>query len=253
MRILWVALLASCAPRPVPDEADDPLRPLARIARELDRGIAEFLAGKSPVDSFPAWRVNPRGAEKLRAQLLEAKVASATNLGFQLDLRLYRDDTCVFVVSAFVYADAGGAALVKVSSRREEPPPPGAPGVLDDDADLEDLVGPDRPFAEAARSLRRGLAGARILDADRLKTLLPDSKLRRDALDDLAKARGRLETAAKGVAEARAGRLLVRVDDQVFLARDASGRLVGTIAGDFDSPPGGRVAFRLKDYTPLAP
>lgn len=206
--------------------------------------------------AFPAWQINPRGAEQIRGRLRAARAASASNLGFQLDLRLYRNDTCTYVVSTFVHADAQGAALMKVSSRRVEPLPPGAPGVLDDDAGFEELTGRNLPFAEAARALHDALSGERwkllrVLDAEKAKALLPDPRLQRVALDDLAQVRARLEAAARGLAESKANRVRVRVDDQVFLVRDAAGALLGRLTADFDSPPGGRLAFRLKEYKPF--
>lgn len=243
MNALLAALLALSQ-----DKAAEPLKPLLEISKELDRGIAEFVKGKDGALAFPAWEFKPRGLDKVRKGLAASAVDSAANLGFEIRLVFFKEGKPLYVVAAFVLFSGEKQAVI-VARGADVSAYVGA-------RPLEEFKEKDKAFADAASGWRKALEGEEwktlpLADAEFVKKLIPESKVREQMLEDVSKVKADLESAAKRVAELKPDEVRVSLDDQLFLAKDAAGKVVGAIVSDFDSYAGRAISFRLKKFAPL--
>jgi hypothetical protein len=246
---LVVALLLAGGSAAAPE---NPLQPLAAVAKHLEAGAAPFLEGKSAEEAWRPWKaaVAERGLDSVRPPLKAAGGVAMRAFYLELELHYMKGEERVHRVALDLWVTPESASVLEVRSRADSGDPPD--GAFPTDTASEAL----RPFAAAAKGMDAALRGegwedVPMADAERLSALLEPAlgaDGTRRAVEDVAKARKALEKAAGEVKEVGADRVLVHADDQGFLAVDAQGKVVGMVSGDFDVSESGELSFTLQQY-----
>ncbi len=222
---------------------DDPLRPLTSVAKEFNRGMAEFVKGSDVAKAFPAWTTKARNENQLREMLADAQATSVENFGFVIRLIFCKDGNAVYQVVAFVYAGEDEVLLENIGGSKcaaLEPPEYGKPAA--------DFKGASEGIAQASQGLRRALAGdgwKKLRWAgEKQKALLPDSD-KHEIEGDGASGKKAIEGVAVEVARLADHELRIDMQAQVFVARDAKGQPAGVMESEFVTPAKGPMEFTL--------
>ncbi|HRI72629.1 MAG TPA: hypothetical protein PK156_50680, partial [Polyangium sp.] len=120
---------------------------------------------------------------------------------------------------------------------------------------LDGYSGPGAPFREAADAALKMLQGpdctkVPVATTQDIAAVVASGPLFDEMSKGVTEAKGNVESVCKAIAGAGADKVRLRIDDQTYLAKDASGKVLGAIRGGFQAKPG-KIEYALNRFRAL--
>ncbi|MCC6751600.1 MAG: hypothetical protein IT371_28370 [Deltaproteobacteria bacterium] len=224
-------VVASLCLLAAPASAANPFAPAKKLGDHLTKGVNAALKGKDPKAAFAPIEVQTR--TPLTESLKGATVASARLLALEFELIFYQGDRAVFYLRTALNFGEGGPKLLSFQGREV---PDGKMFVKG--LSPAKFKGAFAPLGAAAKAAIKAVTSAAckslpVVEIGELP-FLPAGKMRDRATQDLAQAKTMLPTQCDKLASLKFTRADLRVDDVVFAALSADGKMVGMIKGDLE-------------------
>lgn len=239
---------APAAPAATGNKASGPLASLSGVAKALNDGMAGFLGGKEAAAAFPGWEANAK--EKLRDDLKAAGVTQAVHTFMEFELIFEKAGKDVYYLRTGVWSTDSVSAFVQFSGREPEG------GKIEVSSQpLDGYTGPGAPFREAADAVLKVLQGPEctkvpLATPQDIAAIVASGPLFDEMNKDITEAKGKVEPVCKAIAGLGADKVRLRIDDQTYLAKDASGTVLGAIRGGFQAQPG-KIQYGLNRFRAL--
>lgn len=219
------------------------LKDLAGLHRSLEKGMKAYLGGTAAAEAWPDW--TSRAPAPLAGKLKDAGVASASPLGFELQVSLAKGNRPVYELGTYIVTHGGKVRFAAFSGSRVPEGDGNLRGLT-----LEKCTGPSKPFADGVRGILSLTKPdvVPIADADGLTDAVPFEPARRELAKMIEETKRGLEKTCTGLAGAGADTVRVGVDDISFVARDAEGKSIGILRAEFRLTDDGAVKFELGRY-----
>lgn len=226
-------------------KATGPLASLSGVAKTLNDGFAAWMGGKDGAAAFPGWDV--KVDEKLMADVKAAGAASGVHAFMEFELIFEKGGKDVYYLRTGVLSSDAVSVFVQLAGREPE----GGKVEVASQA-LDGYTGPGAPFKESADALLKMLQGPECTKvpmgtAEDLGSVIPKGPVYDELDKGLQAGKGNVESVCKAIAGLGSDKVRLRIDDQTFLAKDASGAVVGSIRGGFEAKPG-KIEYRMSRF-----
>jgi hypothetical protein len=248
MRFAVFAVLAAAAIQDPPPakEKPTPLRPLAKIAEHLDKGIAAFLKGTEPAKAFKPWTHDYANEDRmgaLREAVGKHGVTSAAAAGFEINIQFMKKGEFAYGLRVLAWRSGSDFRLGGLEQRLSP-----ARGVA-----LAACKSQTVPVALAADGLIKLLKSAKpedlpFADPEKTAPLLPEFA-RTEFADTIARSKARAVALLTQVAELEYDEVRIQMDDYSLIVRGEDGSLKqGFIRGKLSITPEGKFSHRLSRF-----
>lgn len=237
----------AAAAAPAAAQGSGPLASLGGVARTLNDGVSAFLGGKDPAGAFPGWEATAKDAGKLREEIKAAGGATAVHVMMEFELIFEKDKKDVYYLRTGVTSFDSASVFVQFEGREPE-----GGKVEVSSQPIEAYTGGGAPFKEAADALVKALRGPEcaklpVATAQDVTKIAPDGPLHDDLAKGLEKARANVDVVCKAMAALGSDKVRLRIDDQTFVVKNASGAVIGAIRGDFKAEPG-KITYTMSRF-----
>lgn len=213
----------------VPSKA---LSPLNTVNKRLKRGINAVIRGTPPNRAFSPIKAMAR-KPGLAGDLRTVGARSAVLIGYEFELIFFSGPSAVYYLRTFVHPGPKGPAFLNVSGRRLIP----AGGRYVRGRSPKAHTGTAAPFGRAATALLKVLRSSSckrlpVVNPAPLKRRVTSRRIAARLLGDVAKTRRGIKRACNDLTSIRSDRVELRIDDVVFGAVNAKGKIFGMIGGE---------------------
>lgn len=227
--------------------ATGPLASLGGVARTLNDGMSAFLGGKDPASAFPGWEATAKDADKLREEIKGAGGTTAMHVFMEFELIFEKDKKDVYYLRTGVHSSDSAAVFVQFDGREPE-----GGKVEVSSQPFEAYTGAGTPFREAAEALVKALQGPEctklpVATPQDISRIAPDGPLYDDLAKGLDKAKANVDVVCKKMAALGSDKVRLRIDDQTFVVKNASGAAVGVVRGGFEAKAG-KITYALSRF-----
>jgi hypothetical protein len=222
-------LTASGNAKPIPAK---PLSPLNTINKRLKRGINAVIRATPPHRAFLPIKAMAR-RPGLAGNLRTVGARSAVLIGYEFELIFFSGPSAVYYLRTFVHPGPKGPAFLSVSGRRLT----AAGGRYVRGRSPKAHTGTAAPFGRAATALLKVLRSSSctrlpVVNPAPLRRKVTSKRIAARLLGDVKKTRRGIRRACLELASIRSDRVELRIDDVVFGAVNARGKIFGMIGGE---------------------
>jgi len=227
----------------------DPLAPLVKMGKVLQRAGSAALKGKS---TAARGRIDLIVRPRAKRRMQKAGVRSIQLVGMEFELIFRHGSNVTYYLRSFVHPGKRRASLMSLSGRA---PANGKLYVTGLGHNL--FRGVAAPFGIAARRLRNSAPGRlcrnlTVTGPGLAKRLRLNARMTKRLLRDATRARRNRAKVCRVLAGTKNHSMSIRIDDVAFVARDGRGRLVGLVKGDIRLRRG-RLMLSLRGFRAARP